>query len=236
VVAGANPALLLRSSDGGATWTTGHPFSDGSTTKGIVSTPAGVFVAGSLAGPWGTVRKSTDGGKTWTTVDNYYGSGSGFQGQLQSICADAQGNVYVGGFAFITTGRGKQAVTTYNWLIRKGTNGGTRWQTIASLQIPGYAYGSLNALSFDAFGNIYAAGYLAASQTSPTHWAMLKSANGGATWSLVDDYLYDSGSQITSALAIAPDAVGNVYAAGFAYGTAATVPGQHWIVRKQVGP
>jgi photosystem II stability/assembly factor-like uncharacterized protein len=231
VVAGRTPALLLRSSDGGATWTSGNPFSDGSTTMGIVSTPAGVFVAGTLAGPWGTVRKSTDGGKTWATVDNYYGSGSGFQGQLQAICADAQGNVYVGGFANITTGRGKQAVTTSNWVIRKGTNGGTRWQTIANLPVASHVpnqVNPLNALSFDAFGNMYAAGYITGS-----HWVVLKSADRGVTWSVADANPDIGGS----ASAIATDAFGGVYVAGcFVYNSTTAAPGQHWVVRKQVGP
>ena len=244
VVAGANPALLLRSSNGGATWTTGHPFSDGSTTKGIVSTSAGVFVAGSLAGPWGTVRKSTDGGKTWVTVDNYYGGGSGFQGQLQSICADAQGNVYVGGFANITTGRGKQAVTTSNWLIRKGTNGGTRWQTIAKFPVRSYVpnlvnplyasalYNPVNALSFDAFGNMFVAGGITGSD-----WVVLKSADQGVTWSVADAVADANQYTGGNAWVIATDAVGGVYVAGYlGYSSATDAHGQHWVVRKQVGP
>jgi len=234
VVAGANPALLLRSSDGGATWTSGHPFSDGSTTKGIVSTPAGVFVAGTLAGPWGTVRKSTDGGKTWATVDNYYGGGSGFQGQLLAICADAQGNVYVGGYADITTGTGKKAVTTYNWLIRKGTNGGTHWQTIANFPVTSYVPNQVNplsALSFDAFGNMYAAGHIAGS-----NWVVLKSADLGVTWSVADAVVDANQYNGGNASAIATDAVGGVYVAGFlGYSSATAAPGQHWVVRKQVG-
>ena len=231
VAGGANPATVWGSSDGGRTWATAHPFTDGSWTAGILCTPAGAFVIGNTGtAPWGFVRKSTDGGKTWATVDDY--NASGVSGKLQAICADSQGNIYTGGFANITTGTGKKAVTTYNWIIRKGTNGGTKWTTLAIIPISGFTAGFVSSLTFDAFGNMYAAGQLDPSLVSgPQSWVVLKSANGGATWQVVD--LFSQGSNINMAWSLAPDAFGNVYAAGTASGNGC--PWQ-WIVRKQSAP
>lgn len=233
VEGGANPAVVWRSSDGGATWTSSKPFTDSSWAAGILCTPAGVFVIGNTGtAPLGFVRKSTDGGKTWATVDDY--TASGVSGKLQAICADSQGNLYTGGFANITTGTGKKAVTTYNWIIRKGTNGGTRWTTLAIVPISGFSAGNVSSLTFDALGNMYAAGWLEPSLVSgPGNWTVLKSADGGVTWQVSDLFRFSAEGNINAAWSLAADAFGNLYAAGTATGNGS--PWQ-WVVRNQLAP
>src|ERR1017187_412495 len=107
----------------------------------------------------------------------------------------------------------RKAVTTSNWLIRKGTNGGTRWQTIANLPVASHVpnqVNPLNALSFDAFGNMYAAGYITGSD-----WVVLKSADQGVTWSVADAVADANQYTGGNAWVIATDAVGGVYVDGY---------------------
>ncbi len=65
------------------------------------------------------------------------------------------------------------------------------------------------------------------------HWVVRKSANGGTTWTTVDDYQpFTQGNQV--ALGFAADSNGNLYVAGWV--SASTVAGPYyWIVRKNSG-
>ena len=234
---GPSGSIILKSADAGATWSILHPFTDTALVDGIVNTPAGLFVCGSSSGIfgavapynlWGIVRKSVDGGLTWASVDTYNppGVSTTYQNQVSTICADTQGNVYVGGWATITAGSGRRAVSSYNWIIRKGTNLGSTWQTVATF-VPPYAVppGSLapqdlNALRADAAGNLYAAGIM-------SHWIVMKGANQGANWSLSDD-----ATSYANAWGLGLDLAGNIYAVGFAGPSTILGLGGHWIVRK----
>ena len=213
-------SFVVTSSDGGATWTISYPFANGEEMEAIVSTGAGVFVCGSRWYNWGIVRKSTDGGATWTTVDSYNppGAVSSYYNQVSTLCADAQGNLYSGGWATITSGSGRNATTTFRWIIRQGSNQGTRWQTMASF-IPPYApvagYGLMNMLRADSTGNLFMAGH------ANNDWVVVKSANQGTSWSLVDDV------PNASALWLQQDLLGDLYAGGFTFAGP-----EQWIVRK----
>jgi hypothetical protein len=210
--------LLLKSSDAGVTWTMLHPFTDTTFARGIVCTPGGVFVIGGSV-----TRKSTDGGVTWKTVD------TGFS--QTAICTDSQGNIYTGGGANVTTGSGKKAVTTYDWIIRKGASAGATWQTAAAFSINGFSDGPyITALHFDALGTFYAAGALTAANGSGIHWVTTKSSNQGVSWSVSDDFQYTSGSSAYGWF-LTSDFAGAVYSGGMAMGG-----GEHWIVRRRLGP
>ena len=222
-------SIVLRSGDAIATWSTLHPFADKALVDGILNTPSGLFVCGSadsLFGAvlpyvmWGTVRKSVDGGATWTSVDTYNPPGFTGSGLVQAICADASGNIYVGGWANITTGKGRNAVTKPYCVIRKGTNGGSKWQTVATLPIPGTEIGNL-ALGFDSAGGLYAGGALGIPD-----YGLLKSLDAGVTWNVVDSFPFNP-------MCFACDNAGAVYFGGFATSTAGLGAGEHWIVRKQ---
>jgi hypothetical protein len=226
-----NPSTILKSSDAGATWIA---WNENGGVRGILTTSAGLFTADSGEGAWGVVKKSLNGGATWTTVDSYTPRGlSG--GNVEALCTDWTGNLYVGGFANITvtTGKGRTATstTTYNWVVRKGTNGGTRWTTLPIIAMDGTLTGSwLNGLDADPAGNLYAVGRVTDTLGYP-RWIVEKGTNQGANWTMVEDFgPWHSGF----AMAVACDAAGGVYVCGGAFFP--TTLQSHWIVRKQVGP
>jgi photosystem II stability/assembly factor-like uncharacterized protein len=77
----------------------------------------------------------------------------------------------------------------------------------------------------------------AAGHITGSNWVVLKSADLGVTWSVADAVADANQYNGGAASAIATDAVGGVYVAGFLGCSSATdAPGQHWVVRKQVGP
>ena len=141
------------------------------------------------------------------------------------------GNIYTGGGANVTTGIGKKAVTTYEWVIRKGTNSGTRWTTIAGLAFSGYSTGPyLSAVHFSGAGNLYAAGALTASNGSGNHGIVVESQNQGVNWSVVDDFQF-TGPKNTYYWFLTSDPAGAVYTGGTAFGGG----DYQWIVRRQLG-
>ncbi|MBI3850248.1 MAG: exo-alpha-sialidase [Verrucomicrobia bacterium] len=225
-------STILKSSDAGATWIA---WNENGGVRGILGASAGLFTADSEEGAWGVVKKSLNGGATWTTVDSY--SPPGFSGgNVEALCADWTGNLYVGGFANITvtTGKGRNAIstTTYNWVVRKGTNGGTRWTTLPIIPMDATLTGGwLYGLDADPAGNLYAVGRVTDILGYP-RWIVEKGTNQGATWAMVEDFgPWHSGF----AMAVACDAAGCVYVCGGAF-FPSTSPSSHWIVRKQVGP
>ncbi len=225
--------VVRRSTDAGAHWTTVDTYTNGQVARAIVCAPSGIFVAGYRNGPWGVVRKSADGGLTWKTVDVYnypiaktqsfYGWGDG----LTSMCLHPSGDLYAGGWA--TVGRKNGRSSTNYWVVRKGSNGGTSWQTVASFPVSinsGYVGGgvpaTITALGTDRVGNLFAGGYAANS------WLVLQSANQGAAWSTADNFQYSSLG--AAAESFGRDSAGNLYFGGYANDAAGAM---HWIVRKR---
>ena len=229
-------AFILKSTDAGATWTS---WNQGGWVRGMALTPAGLFTAEAPGfAPWGTIKRTLDGGATWTTMNSYTPPGFNNIGNMDAICADWSGNLYAGGFAGITvtTGSGKKAVstTTYNWVIRKGTNGGATWTTSAIIPAAGTQSGScLYSLDADPAGNVYAVGRML-DASGHQRWTVEKSVNQGASWVLVDDYGPYAPLYAGMATGVACDAVGNVYVCGMA-GLPGGTQG-HWVIRKQVWP
>lgn len=161
------------------------------------------------------VRKSTDAGVTWATVDDFNYAAS-YNNYPEGIAITSSGTLYVAGYGILTT------IATHRWLVRKSTDGGTTWTTVAN--IAGNQPESSGAV-LDNAGNIYMAGtdYVAG---FVYHSYVRRSTNGGSTWTIVDDYIYPGGSGYNTG--ISRDASGNIYAYGYGYvgGT------YHWIVRK----
>ena len=229
-------ALILKSADAGATWVSGNP---GTWVRGMAVTSDGLFAAEAQGGsPWGLVKKTINGGATWTTVDSYTPPGFNGTGNSSALCADWFGNLYAGGFAGITvtTGTGKNAIstTTYNWVIRKGTNGGATWSTSVIIPAPSTQSSCLlNGLDADPAGNVYAVGRMF-DTLGHQRWIVAKGVNQGASWTLVDDYGPYAPLFAGRATAVTCDAAGGVYVCGLAL-----LPGGtqgHWVVRKQVWP
>jgi hypothetical protein len=225
------PSTILRSSDAGATWIA---WNENGGVRGILSAPAGLFTADSGEGAWGVVKKSLNGGATWAMVDSYTPQGLS-SGSLEALCMDWSGNLYIGGFAYITvtSGKGKNAISTstYNWVVRKGTNGGATWNTLPIIPTGGTQYGCwLYGLGADHAGNLYAVGRVTDTLGYP-RWIVEKGTNQGANWTMVEDFgPWHSGF----AMAVACDAAGGVYVCGGAFFPSTLQ--SHWIVRKQVGP
>lgn len=96
-----------------------------------------------------------------------------------------------------------------------------------------FGLGASSASSFlDASGNFYVAGsaYKPTNGQAISHWVTRQSKDGGHTWKLVDDFMYEtnvSGEDIFPALCSDPS--GNIYAAAYGYSSKS---GQRWIVRQ----
>jgi hypothetical protein len=110
-----------------------------------------------------------------------------------------------------------------HWLARRSTNAGTNWTTVDDYQYLGNPTNGVAAkggIAADAAGNLYVLGTGVASG-GPVHWLARKSVDGGATWSVVDDYLYQGNNASPNAVGL--DAYGNVYGVG--------TGANHWLVR-----
>ena len=83
------------------------------------------------------VRRSQDGGATWSTMDTFYGSvstGKGttyYIGAAHAIRADAAGNIYAAG----QLGIPNKSSTSWEWVVRKSSNGGNSWSTVDTFQL-----------------------------------------------------------------------------------------------------
>ena len=224
--------IVRKSSNSGASWSTvdqyGYPNAPESSASAIIAAPNGLFVCGiSVGGPHWVVRKSVDGGASWSTVDDFY-SGTLFN-QPTGLTADSAGNVYVGGVSS-STSSGSYA---HNWVVRKGTNGGTTWQTVDAFRyVPnptGLFANESTALGCDIPGNVYAVGS-GTDANNVSHWLTRKSADQGVSWSTADDFQYVSGkAAIPHCFGL--DAAGNVYVGGFGRDPANVT---HWLVRKAI--
>ena len=206
--------IVRESSDAGATWSTVDVYQyPGYSTvaTAIVSSPAGVFVAGYGGLHW-IVRKTTNAGQTWSIVDNYaYPNATG--SSLGGLTVDNAGNLFTAGMVTVTTVTKKTSTTQDYWVVRKGINGGSAWSNVLVATNTAFVDG----MGSDAAGNVYVVG--------GPNWVVWKGSNDGANWSVSDEFLFGSASR---AYGCATDALGNVYVCG--YGTDAT--GSHWLVRK----
>jgi hypothetical protein len=221
--------LVRKGTVGGSSWSTVDAVTNfgGALAHAVLCHPSwGTFVAGYANGAstlW-TVRRSLDGGNTWATVD------ASVFGYAEGIGADAAGNIYVVG-----TG-----TSSFHWLVRKSSNGGASWATVddyypcvtvtnslkpfrTSTTCPNTALA--NAFAADAYGNLFAAGYLDMGNT--TQWVVRENPGGNTSWRTVDSFNYAGRGSL--AYGIAADASGHVYVAG--QGNGAT-GGFHWIVRR----
>jgi len=192
-------ALVMKSSDGGSTWST-LPVDDftgvgnGAWYSGITSDSAGsLFAAGGYADEsagtyhW-LVRRSQDVGITWQTIDDVTGEST------TAIATDGTGNIYVAGY-----GSGY-------WIVRKGTPDssspvGMSWQTVDT-----YAGAVARSVFCHPTAGVFAVG-------GANPWTVRRSQNGGSSWTTVDTFVPKNA---TYALAngICADLSGNLYVVG----------------------
>jgi hypothetical protein len=208
--------IVRESSNAGTNWSTVDVYQyDGYSTPAIAiaSSPAGVFVAGYADLHW-IVRQTTNAGQTWSIADNYvYPNATA--SSLGALTVDTAGNIYTAGAVTVTTVTKGKSTTQYDWVVRKGIDGGTSWSDVLVSTNTALVYG----MGSDATGNVYVVG--------GPDWVVWKGTDAGTSWSVADSFLFGSTSE---ARACASDIFGNVYVCGYGAGSGAA--GDHWLVRE----
>jgi hypothetical protein len=223
---------VRRSTDGGSSWSTVDTVSiSGLYTSplaagAITADPSGnVYVTEPVYGTW-TVRKGV-GGTTFSTVDTFQPSSS----QAYAVFAHPTAGIFAVGVGTVVNKRSSSQA----WMVRRSLDLGTTWSTVDTYQASSGSAATAFGAAADAQGNIYVVGRAAVPNKNSTinHWQVRKSANGGTSWSTVDDFeLFTSGNQV--ALGFAADSNGNLFVAGWASTGLSTGP-YYWVVRENPG-
>ena len=128
----------------------------------------------------------------------------------------------------------------HTWTVRGSATGAAgTWTTVDSFYLDSSANSSARAITVDSAGHLYVAGTAQTTTLIPgsrpkayhlTNWWIVRESNSGAagTWSTIDNSQNWSPAVAGGAWAIAPDAAGDIYAAGSGYVTNA---GESGIVR-----
>lgn len=188
--------LVRKGANGGATWSTVDSFGYSTSIFGANSTSIWIdplsrlFVQGvgfdaADIRRW-LIRISSDGGSTWSTLNDYtynasYPTFPAFNQTAPMIDNDGH---------WLVLGQGDDATSTH-WLTRKSTDEGATWSVIFDYQYAAGFPSSPRSQTKDEQGFLYQAG-LGADTSNITHWLVLRSADNGATWHLLDDFQLDS--------------------------------------------
>jgi len=165
------------------------------------------------------IRKSTDAGKSWTTIDDF-----------QFVAGQSTNSTFLTlnqkGHLFLATS-GVDSSSVSHWLVRKSTDRGLTWTIIDDyLYVTGKS-SSARTLLFDRNGVFYVFGY-GFDATNKYHWIVRKSVDDGVTWTIVDDYQYESGEN-SFAWSAFSDNHGQLYAIGFVTQASGDII---WLVRR----
>ena len=234
-------AVVMRSSDQGATWATIEDFNyrPGTNTYflSFAVDPAqnlyavGVANLAPLSGApdhW-IVRKSADHGATWTTADDFVpdiGASDG-RNTASGVAVDAAGNVYVVGMVHQRVG--KSSYPYEFWVVRKSSNAGATWTTVDQYGYPNAPESVANAVLATPAG-LFVCGLSVATSGRGPQWVVRKSANAGTTWTTVDNFY--SSTAFNQPNALTADAAGNVYVGGSSDINTAGSYAHYWVVRK----
>ena len=127
---------------------------------------------------------------------------------------DSQGRIYAGGQAFDSS-------NVSHWILRVSSDDGVTWSTVDDQTNVGDPSASLDSLSADSTGNVYAAG------ATQAGWVIRKTSDGGAHWAEVDRFSSNfSGAYVTGIAASSAGAA--VFACGYAFDSSSNI---HWIMR-----
>lgn len=136
-----------------------------------------------------------------------------------------------------------------HWIVRKSSDGGRTWSQVDQFQYDpnGIARSNPQGIASDPNGNVYVVGNAQATTitgytkvkgklqpvygNSGDHWIVRKSGDGGATWSIDDNYQM-APSKGSSALGAGTDLAGNLYVVGEAIDASGV---DHALVRTNAG-
>jgi hypothetical protein len=222
--------FVRRSIDGGGTWLTVDDVAVGSVSSfpsaagGITTDTSGnVYVAGRANNTW-SVRKGT-GGTSYATVDTFQPGSS----QAWAVFAHPTAGTFAVGQGTITVGSKRSVSTSTGWFVRRSLDGGATWATVDAYQASNGYGAQARGIGADAQGNLYVVG-LASVPKSVNHWQVRKSANGGASWTTMDDFAPLANQM---ALGFAADANGNLFVTGWTSAGNGIGP-YYWLVRESV--
>jgi len=154
---------------------------------------------------YATVKYDSLGNQLWVQI--YNGPGNDYD-EAYAIAVDGSGNVYVTGYSY-GSGTSSDYAT-----IKYYPNGDTAW--VRRYNGPGNSFDEAYAIAVDGSGNVYVTGYSWGSGTSYDYATIKYDPAGNQLW--VQRYNGPGNSQ-DRAYAIAVDGSGNVYVAGYSYGS-----------------
>ena len=205
---------------------------------GIAADASGnVFSAGTVGDAAGVLHGITL--KTDTTLYPWYLSNdtnpdpTQYQSYIWDLGLDAGGNLYsIGQLTPNSTG------IPY-WYVRKSSDRGLHWSNAgAPYQYAAGQWIDATGFAADDSGNIYVAGWgqaqtiVGSGKHATTqiynHWLVRKSADGGQTWTLVDDVQVPAGSVGAAGAGFVPGA--GVFVVGDPYTSSAS----SWLVRRSL--
>jgi hypothetical protein len=161
--------------------------------------------------------------ENWQTVDDFV------DGATEAMTVAPNGIIFTAGSAY--TGDG------YAGVIRASVDGGNTWSTTSAFSYPGLVSTIYSAIASDSAGNLYVSGLAwdyDSTNVVPTHWFVQRSGDGGATWSMVDDFVPGGDWWLWEHTALAVDASGNVFF-GFAPNDGTSSWNTYWTVRRGIG-
>jgi len=165
---------------------------------------------------WATIKYNTHGERQWVATYNGAGNSSDI---ANGITVDAQGDVYVTGYATEIPGSGAVSLTTIKYI---GATGQQAWkQSYRAPVATDSAFGQSIALNPKQPNSVYVTGYVVrgASSTSGNDAVTLRydTASGAQRWIA----LYNGpDNRDDGSVDLAVDASGNCYVTGFSVGTA----------------
>ena len=240
-------ALIKEKANGSSNWAPVYQTTDPNIELFAIATDAGgdAFAAGrgEVAGSSGyvwLVLERPAGQSSFSRID---GSMPTTGNGVSALATDAAGDVYSAGQMNVTTTTTINNKTTYTTteygVVRKLVPGPGGFTATNVLQTANTYFNGVTVIASGAFAGVYAAG------RSASNWVTIKSGDGGATWSQVDTFRYDSSSS-SNANAVVGDLAGNVYVGGNGQKATTTITGYtknhqpiystttsvHWIVRK----
>ena len=155
--------------------------------EGLVVAPSGtLFASGFADTPTNCLElvfASQDSGATWLgPMDQFVSSSAPALGGAPIVC-DPSGTLYVVAKAQTPS------ASAVEWIVRRGTDGGSNWTTVDDCTFVGSNNGSSfspSGITADALGNVYVAGVVAYSNGSSC-WTVRKGI-GGTNWLTVDSF------------------------------------------------